>query len=110
MWAFFRAARTPAAFATLFLFQTLALNVEIQGAAFCGVTADRVDAARAITRAPKLPQPVTSDARRRAPSIRNYGERVAHEDARHFVWVEALVPQRGGARLEGDGREYLNLG
>ena len=66
MWAFFRAARTPAALATLFLFQTLALNVAIQGAAFCGVTADRVDAARAITLAPKLPQPVTSDARRRA--------------------------------------------
>ena len=53
------------------------------------------------------------DDRRVRPLVeRHVGarRRVAHEDARHFVWVEALVPQRGGARLEGDGREYLNLG
>ena len=53
------------------------------------------------------------DDRRVRPLVeRHVGarRRVAHEDARHFVWVEALVPQRGCARLEGDGREYLNLG
>ena len=56
--------------------------------------------------------PARDDRRVRPLVERHVGarRRVAHEDARHFVWVEALVPQRGGARLEGDGREYLYLG